>query len=255
MQIVTWNMLSDDYIDFKDPSFIRKYYREIPTNDLKIRKRLPILLKTIASQKADVYCLQEVMTKTHEALLLRFSADYHIGPLVKHRFKRNESNYNRTGNCIMIRKRFGSALFASFRLRDDQLWPHFEYYSVAVATTPTFLIYSVHFADDSTKFAQARDFVNRVEFNQQRHPEKQVIIGGDFNTSSHKMHNMFSGFFRISQQHPNGTYLCNKNQIDYIYSSRSTREKPVICRSPAPCDYQNVVKEFGSDHVPVLARC
>ncbi len=255
MKIVSFNILSDDYVDFHDKAFLSRYYNRMSSDVLRLENRLPRLLAKLRDLDGDVVLLQEVMTQARKALIEHFPR-YYVGPIAYHEFALDQINQNRTGNLVMIRKSicrkppafssfsigFGYSV-ASARVQLDNGWATFH---------------SVHLIDTPEKFQQAYDLLKHIA------PKSDlVVVGGDFNSKSKRLHAPFKAMFYDAIQldqaaYHFGTYLCEKPMIDYIYSTRPFSaavidNSPVMDSTRQSC-FRRTLDEFGSDHYPVIAE-
>lgn len=260
MRLVSFNILSDDYMDFKDEKFLRRYYKGLSPERLTWRYREARVLAKMRALKADIFMLQEVMVEARDSFQRHFG-DYHISPLAQHEFHMDGINFNRTGNLVMVRK--------SVCRRPPEFWSVSIGlgYSVAVARLTWRVphghcqhaaIFSLHLIDTPQKFQQVGSLLALVD----QFPECDLILGGDFNTKSRRVHTrMEKRFFssvRVDQaDHHYGTYLCERPMIDYIYTSLPAHRSR-IDNGPVKSDRQTcfvrTLDEIGSDHYPVIAE-
>ncbi len=252
MKLVSFNILSDDYIEFQNTRFLRTYYKGIPPDMLRMRNRLPHVLRKLKELDADIYMLQEVMTDVRDEFRRQFR-NYHVGPIAYHHFKQDDANSNRTGNVIMVRKSIGKPVF----------WPASlgRGYAISLCklkwTAPygdcqEALVASIHLDDTRYKYIQAQHLLDLLEGYQ----PCDVILGGDFNTASKKLHGAVREYFDqdVSATLP-GTYLCKAPTIDYIYTTLPVKSvlidnQPLTDADSCPV---KTLLEFGSDHHPVSA--
>lgn len=264
LRLVSFNILSDDYVDGQDPRFMKRYYNGLPSHVMQWSSRAGAVMKTLASLNADVFMLQEVMTAARSQLVAAFP-DYYVGPLAYHHFQVDHINHNRTGNVVMVRR-------AVCRVRPTFWAEPLGYgYHMAVATfqwrQPLALerpcvdaaVLSLHLSDSPQKHAQVRRLMSTLEpFH-----ECDLVVGGDFNTTSKKVHRLLNRRFFSSSIHTDqadhhyGTYLCARPMIDYIYTSFRVRQVH-IDNDPVNSDrhtcFVRTLGEIGSDHYPVTAE-
>lgn len=253
MRIVSFNILSDDYIDFDDRKFVRRWYNDIDPELLRLSNRLPTLLTKLEKLKADVFLLQEVMHEARDAIMERFGSDFSVGPICLHSLDRSNTNHCRTGNMIMVRyqpnyKRvhFGrGALQYGYAYATAKItWRH---------TQSTLTLFSIHFSDVwKERSEQSNAFITLLD----REVKGDLVIGGDFNTHSRVTHAPFQRRFHTSIQFPKGTYLCERPMIDYIYSTIQPKFADVDnepLEHVGTC-YDRTIRDYGSDHYPVIAE-
>lgn len=253
MRVVTFNILSDDYVEFENTDFSKKYYQGLDTSFLQWSNRQQRVTEMIRDMDADVYLLQEVMTKARQHFVNVFGKTYWIGLIAYHSFALDNVNKNRTGNMIMIRKGGGGSkkpLFSDFEIGFG--------YRVAQCSTDFFDIYSIHLMDHTVnKYRQLGPLIEHIHGN--RIHKRHIIIGGDFNTSAKRLHSMVEKRLQVhsAPTSVDGTYLCDRYTIDYIYSSLPMTDYVIVGKKVKDqqrrfCSH-NMIAEIGSDHYPVQA--
>lgn len=260
MRLVSFNILSDDYVDFQDQKFLRRYYNNMPPERLQWSHRKARVIAKMRELKADIFLLQEVMVEARTSFQRHFS-DYYIGPLAQHEFQLDGINFNRTGNLILVRK--------SLCRQPPTFWsvPIGLGYCVAVAQLTwrkphgpcrQAAIFSVHLIDTPQKVQQVGRLLALVD----QFPACDEIVGGDFNTKARRIHarleHRFYSSVRVDQADRHyGTYLCERPMIDYIYTSLPAYHSH-IDNGPVNSDRQTcfvrTLDEVGSDHYPVIAE-
>ena len=255
MRVLSFNVLSDEYIEFDNATFLNRWYPNIAPESLRLKNRIVTLIETIKYMDADVVCLQEAVIKLR-LVFVKFFPDYYISPLARHQFGEKKS-----GNLIMLRKSAFDASSVVEQMSDLGK----GYYQITVLAKPIkggkilskpIAITSVHFSDTAAKYKQA---VNMAELLSVY--KGKVIIAGDFNTNHEKLHRNFtSGGFK-SGIHANtkhrGTYLCEKPMIDYIYVKGFKKIISNVYNEPTKCTaatcYISTIKKYGTDHYPIYA--
>jgi len=277
MRIVSFNILSDDFVEFQDSKFIKRWYNGIDPERLRLHNRLPKLLQKMESFHSDVFLLQEVMPGARQAIYEHFGDTFYVGPVTRHNMP-SVPKAEHSGNMVMVRKslchkrpQFYIGTMGVHAPSKDEytyasalvVWRHSKSAqrsrslqrsrsSQSSYLPPSFLV-SLHFSDVQTERAQqARKFLRDLD---QFGPGVDMIIGGDFNTHSQSLHKRFQRRFYSSIKVPTGTYLCENPMIDYIYTSapiKAARIDNQPLEHPGTC-YDRTIRDYGSDHYPVVA--
>src|SRR3989344_6107649 len=140
MKILSFNILSEDYINIQD-------YPHINPKFLSTSYRLPIIKKLLFTINPDIICLQEVHEKVYTHLKKKFS-DYYVSPLAKLNLKADDINKNKSGNIILIKKKLfekelRNPFYNIYNIRYG--------YNVLEAVLPGLNIYCVHLIDNNRK--------------------------------------------------------------------------------------------------------
>lgn len=248
MKVVTWNILADQYIDYANT---QRDYPTVPAQDLRLSKRLPVILRELERIQADLVLLQEVTPAVHEKLLKRFGRTYEIGPLATHRAK--EEHGTSSGNVNLLKRSvFGATKFETKFFGGSQ-----SATGIAFVKYPEpFLIANVHF-DWENHARRKREAAGLLRYlRRHENPKVAVIIGGDFNTDQDDLHRKFARFTSLVTK-SESTFLCEKPMIDWIYvlrvvpSNGTVHNEPV--RNPATC-FQKTIRSKGSDHYMVSGQ-
>lgn len=255
MRILSFNVLSDEYIEFNNPKFLERWYPNIKPTDLLLKNRAATIIETIKYMDADVVCLQEAVGKLR-TLLVKLFPDYYVSTLAKHQFGEKKS-----GNLVMLRKTAFDATTVVEQMSDIGK----GYYQITLIARPIkgtriltkpIAITSVHLSDTTAKYGQAAIMSELLSVY-----KGKVIIAGDFNTNNEKLHNIFTGTGFKSGIHANtkhrGTYLCEKPMIDYIYAKGFKKINSTLHNEPTKCTaatcYISTIKKYGTDHYPIYA--
>lgn len=245
MRIVSFNILSDDYVDFNNQAFLHKYYRGVKPAMLAWKARKRRIVQKIKQLDGDIYLLQEVMRGARVTFKRHFS-DYHVGPIAYHALPIDKTNRNRTGNMILIRKSLCNTS-PTFKTADIGYG-----YKISVAIIKELVIVSLHFIDTHKKYQQAKNLQKILQAEPIR--DNQLIVGGDFNCKSVKMAKMFQDLVKNKTVcKSSGTYLCQRPMIDYIYTSLPVKTC-AIDNGPmdSPSCRATTLESVGSDHYPVI---
>ena len=230
MIITSFNILADVFIDFKNPEI---YYPTIKKEMLKMKNRFNTLIKYI---RGDIIMLQEVTPYIRNKLVSIFNDKYVVLPLSIH-----ISNIGNTGNLTLIkRQKFKKISHNTIYVNNN---------AVSIVNADELDIYNIHL-DDTSNVIRKKELKYIVStFNKKR----KIIIGGDFNSNSKKLHQLLKDF-KLNIP-PKSTYLCESPMIDYIYVYGFTKSVGYIHNTidTKKC-YQKTISKYGSDHHPVYAK-
>ena len=167
MRIVSWNILSNEFIRKKDYPMINS---KILFNR---QQRLENIMRILIHLNGDIILLQEVMQPEYNILYKFFNNNYHIvrGENITWYGKKSYS-----GNVIFLRK---NIFFASSNSKNtDFLQANIDFglYVKCYVNKKPLMILNVHL-DDSTH----KKRVSEIKSISDQLNEPQVILGGDFN--------------------------------------------------------------------------
>jgi endonuclease/exonuclease/phosphatase family metal-dependent hydrolase len=244
MKILSFNVLSqqligefDEYINVSH-KYLQKKYR--------YAKNIQLLKK----YDADIILLQEVDPGLRK-LIKQKCKIYKVLPIV--RYYQDDSKYY-LGEMVMLKK-------DKFKNIKQQLYV-FERYNVGCPIVKCKMnnieitIINVHLSDltERIRMGETSELLKYVK----KLDSELVIIGGDFNTDTNKLHTRYvkNGFRSVvSKKNKKSTYYCESPMIDYIYVKGydaingyidNTVYDNIKCRN-------NTFKKYGSDHYPVIA--
>ena len=125
--------------------------------------------------------------------------------------------------------------------------------AVGLTKTDEIDIYNVHLDDisEAVREHELEQIIATFDLN------KKIIVGGDFNTDNKTLHNRLKRmkFEPGSVQEPNGTYICEKPMIDYVYVYGFSDSVGHVNNSVSKSNcYKKTIKKYGSDHYPVTVR-
>jgi endonuclease/exonuclease/phosphatase family metal-dependent hydrolase len=254
-KVLSFNVLSDEYIEFNNPVFLKRWYPGIKASELLLKNRVATIIATLKYMDADIICLQEVMVKLR-VLLVKIFPDYYVSSLAKHTF-----GEKKTGNLVMLKKSKFEANTVVEAMSDIGK----GYHQMTVLAKPIvggkprtkpIVVCSLHLSDTTAKYGQAKVVSELLSIY-----KGKVIVAGDFNTNNEKLHAIFTGLGFKSGIHANtkhrGTYLCEKPMIDYIYASGFKKIVASVYNEPTKCTaavcYISTIKKYGTDHYPIYA--
>ena len=257
MKVLSFNVLSDEYLEFNNPKFLERWYPNIKPEDLRLKNRVPAIIETIKFMDADIVCLQEVMVPLR-LLLIKMFPDFYVSKLAVHQFMEKKS-----GNLVMLRK-------SNFDMKSIIEVPSEigrGYAQMTVIAHPIknkkvqlkpYVIMSLHLIDTAYKFEQAKLVKELFDIYKKG---TKIIVAGDFNTNEAKIHNIFTGIGFKSGINPKvkyrGTYLCEKPMIDYIYATGFKKITAFVYNEPTKCSaascYISTIRKYGTDHYPIYA--
>jgi len=248
MRVVTWNVLSISYIDFTD---LQRDYPTIDPSDLRLSKRLPVILRQLKRLDADLVLLQEVTPQVREALQKRFGDQYEVGPLAAHRAK--ESGGTSSGNVVLLRHgMFGPTKYETKFFGGSQSATGFTFTSWQ---DKPLVIANVHF-DWQNHARRKREARGLLRYLREISQSSVLVVGGDFNSNDDTLHRKFVSFHSLVQRH-GSTFLCENPMIDWIYVKGAQSKGGHILNEPvrhrSTC-FQRSIRNIGSDHYPVVGE-
>jgi endonuclease/exonuclease/phosphatase family metal-dependent hydrolase len=233
MRIISFNILSDIHIDFNNST---EDYPDVPVEYLYMHNRFPRIVVNIRSFDPDVVLIQEITEDIRQRLIFEFP-EYIFSEITFH------TDYN-SGNMIFFRHDI--PYIDSFGLNYENGDPF------SIVDFDSFVAINIHLDDT---YYDIREGEIIYLLNLISTIDKPVIIGGDFNTNSPKLHQLLtSQGFQSVVKFPTGTYLCESYMIDYIYSRYIPIFHGYIYRGKCrySCDPRCIL-DIGSDHFPVIA--
>jgi len=252
LTVLSWNILSQDWIDFQNLS---EYYPNISSSDMYLTKRLKLIIKYIRKVNADIIFLQEVTIPVQSILKSAFSKKYLILDLTPH-LQSTTPVAERTlpfGNATLLKRR----KFTNIKHWSFYFHPFGTAYDCTQFMYNNLLIKSVNTHYDSEDH-DMRISENKALLERVGHIST-LIIAGDFNTDCKILHNAYDKLHfvsAVSKSNPTGTYLCEKKMIDYQYYKGFYVLSTFVDNTPLfgkDCN-QTTLRQFGSDHYPILCR-
>ena len=251
-KILSFNILAEQFIDYSNPS---EYYPEIPVEDLKEENRLPKIFAFLQKNDPDIMLLQEVNPKTFKMIKVNLKHSHIVLPLAKHLTKESLAPGNMYGNVIAVRKGiFDKLSYKTINVENIGTAFAIVYGSIKNSKKNA-LIINVHLdADEKSENTRIEEVTQLMGMIKSMLKNNLVIISGDFNTSSKKIHKKFKSLTPvIDQDQQTGTYLNESNMIDWIYIKNANILKGKILK-PAVAVNATPLKKYGSDHYPVTAE-
>jgi len=239
MIVTSFNILADVFIDFDNSEL---EYPTIKKEMLRMRNRFNILIKYI---KGDIIMLQEVTPYIRSKLISIFGDKYIILPLSIH-----ISNIRKTGNLTLIkRNKFKkikhTTLYMPRRTSNNAV----SVANITLSSNYNLDIYNIHLDDKSntTRKQELKYIISTFD------KTRKIVIGGDFNSDSRKLHHMLKDFeINIT---PKSTYLCESPMIDYIYTYGFKNSDGYIHNTLNTDNcYQKTISKYGSDHHPIYVH-
>jgi endonuclease/exonuclease/phosphatase family metal-dependent hydrolase len=242
MKVVSWNILADEFI-------APRYYKNIPIKLFDRKERFKIIVNNIIQEDADVYLLQEVMKKEYISLKNKFN-NYLFSDLVRIDWK-YPNEYNKkseSGNIIMFKKN----KFSNLKQIDDN-----NCIVVVKRKSKEICFANIHLDDLSqlTRYKQIENIINKTNLY------KRCIIAGDFNQNYIKTSSLYmllkNNGFKASQKKPKEfSFFISKSQLidNIFYRGFKTKKENVlnICGKKSIENIECQLKEYGSDHFPVM---
>jgi endonuclease/exonuclease/phosphatase family metal-dependent hydrolase len=243
MKVVSWNILSDEFID-------KKYYPKIPFKLLDRKKRFTTILETIKKTRADVIFLQEVMIKEYEIFKSLFKG-FFVSKLITIEWKYPNENFEKTesGNIILLRK----SMFTDFQYIID------DFCIVSCRYNNNNICFANVHLDDLSSIKRFKQIIRVIE---KTNSCDKVIIGGDFNQKYNENTKLFKFFklnlFKPSITNNDATYYIDKSQsIDNIMFRGFRLKTSSVSNKCGKRSIGNMIcqiNEYGSDHFPVIVE-
>ena len=226
MKIMTWNILSYDYIK---PSYYPQITKTILSNE---RARIKRIITILVEENCDIMMLQEVTPTMRERLYRTFGTDFEISRIAM--------IWSNCGNVTMLRKNmfahisvsyFDNGIHITCKNRDkDIVNIHLDHLSVIKRRA------TMKYVDDITKNSNV------------------CIIGGDFNQQYRKDSRLYSlpRFVAHNLEHP--TYYTERNMnIDNILTKGFARTEYTVPNIMSK-SHDEIFDFYGSDHLPVIIQ-
>lgn len=254
MKIITFNILSEQYID--KSSYVKEY-KGIPSEYIDRNYRIKQMIKVLKKYKADLMLLQEVDIDIRKILIKEFPM-YKVCPLVLY----VPSADKKAGEVIIIKKGLGTnikhvqKIFKSTKVGYSTVTCNLP--KTATNDKSKLLIVNLHLNSNKLHTYRLQETAEMVKFIQSRPVDEKIIIGGDFNTDFSDMHKLYIDLGLVSavkNKDSMGTYLCEKPMIDYIYVKgfKVKMGKVDHTNNTKTCRVK-IFKNYGSDHNPVIAK-
>ena len=222
MIVTSFNILADVFIDFDNSEL---EYPTIKKEMLRMRNRFNILIKYI---KGDIIMLQEVTPYDPPGVALR--ACLRLNPILQ--------TFLLTG---LSRRQARSATPGGSNAVSVA--------NITLSSNYHLDIYNIHLDDKSntTRKQELKYIISTFD------KTRKIIIGGDFNSDSQKLHHMLKDFeINIT---PKSTYLCESPMIDYIYTYGFKNSDGYIHNTLNTDNcYQKTISKYGSDHHPIYVH-
>lgn len=241
MRIVSWNILSNEFIRKKDYPMINS---KILFNR---QQRLENIMRILIHLNGDIILLQEVMQPEYNILYKFFNNNYHIvrGENITWYGKKSYS-----GNVIFLRK---NIFFASSNSKNtDFLQANIDFglYVKCYVNKKPLMILNVHL-DDTTH----KKRVSEIKSISDQLNEPQVILGGDFNQNYNKESQLYkllekAGFKSLI--HEPTYYIDKKICIDNIMTKGFNNEYQSQVINNFGDDIFKQFTAYGSDHLPIV---
>ena len=224
MNIITWNILADEFT-------IPSYYPNIKNITLFDRQtRIKQICSFLLREKHDVILLQEVMRPEYKQLTELFKDEFIISKLFP--------VWNNSGNVTFMRKN---------KIYNIKHYPlEFGIYTKCTYKNNSLGIINLHLDDLSVvkrrlQIAEAHDLLR---------DDDKSIIGGDFNHKYQKNSTFYSHpGFTVHNKTNVTYYISQKMNIDNILS-KGFKNVSALCE-PYTVSDENTFKIYGSDHLPV----
>jgi endonuclease/exonuclease/phosphatase family metal-dependent hydrolase len=258
MRIITFNILADHLIDFTD---LQRDYPTIDAKSLAFDKRIATTCKYLSESKADIIFLQEC-TIPSTKYLAEYLTDYLVSPLAKHdQSKWHGAKTKAYGNTtLLLRSSFTNVKFTTEHLHKSGAAYGITYCTDITSKQPMILV-NMHLDSESEKLRQSENS-SVLKFLSKFYKTHSIIVAGDYNTNSTTLHSTYKDFVSgiTTQENKNqGTFLCEKPMIDYIYLYGFDKKSITSFIDNKPMkDIKNcflsTILTYGSDHYPVIVN-
>lgn len=242
LKVVTWNILAPIYVECD--------YYSIKCEKLDIDLRRKDIFKTIDNMNADVLLLQEVTRSEFAKLVDRYRSKY-IMKLVIHDkqhwlVKGNKKKQQRNGNALLIKRGVAEIVKLYGVLLSDT--GNRGLVAVIHVNNADVIVCSVHLDDVSGKrrMDQTRALLSFISTISDANTP--ILIGGDFNEPTRVIVEYMKSFSSVPSNTP--TYFEESDMVlDYLFAKNMKFASSHVPKS----DKIKIIKEFGSDHLPVQA--
>lgn len=247
LRVLTWNILAPPFVSCADYN--------LSCDIFNIETRRPIIHKHLLTIDADVCLLQEVSRPEFNHLRNNTTIGQKYECLfVPHRINHwasgNYMNKQRNGNAILLSKsKFLILQSCNVRLSDNGniaplVWALYRPYHLEM------MISSFHLDDlrKDLRLKQLRTLVQAMTDKSGGSTTMPLLLGGDTNEETQFLHKHMRHLgFHKSASKP--TYFEERTMsIDFIYSRGLEPTKTEVEKS----SQQDIVRTFGSDHMPVI---
>jgi len=232
MNIMTWNILADEYIDKKEYNNLNKKY-------LNRKIRFKNILKIFTLLMPEIVLFQEVMREEYELLKEKFDKIYIFSKLKYI----NWGSAGKSGNIILVKHNICNDV--KFYYKENHI------YMKCLYKHRKLIVINLHLddIDKNKRKKQINDIIEKINHH-------LCIIGGDFNehysTNSNIFNSLKKNKFDISNKKYN-TYFVNKSEnIDNICYRGFQLNKFYIDNKIK--DSNILIKKYGSDHLPIVVK-
>lgn len=260
ISVMTFNILAENCVDFINPS---EYYPHINPKDLKMKNRLPGIVKKIREHNCDIVLLQELTYDVRDKLV-KMLPEYLCTKLAINNL--HEPKHLHWANMTLLKK----GAFAGIKHIVQFLHTSHTAYSTLVckhvASGQKCIIMNVHY---DAEFPNVRRYENGalLKFLSNYMKGWVIVVGGDFNTDDPTLHARYNNkmISAIPKKNASSTYLCEAPMIDYIYTKgikidRSFIDNDAFCNGKSGCKVKEktaqcmkrTISSVSSDHYPVV---
>ena len=232
MNIMTWNILADEYVDNRE-------YEKLNNKYLDRKNRFKNILKILKDTIPEIILLQEVMKKEYIFLKKIFNKIYIFSELKYIKW----GSSGKSGNIILIK--YNLCNDVKFFYKENYI------YMKCLYKHRKLIVINLHLddIDNNKRKKQINDIMEKINHH-------LCIIGGDFNENYSINSNVFNIIkqkeFNISNKKYN-TYFINKSEnIDNICYRGFELNKLYIDNKIKDPNIQ--IKKYGSDHLPIIVK-
>jgi endonuclease/exonuclease/phosphatase family metal-dependent hydrolase len=255
MNIISWNTLSDIWINRNIE------YKNVNNKYLYFDYRKKCITKILNKVKPFIILLQEIDLNSYNYFNNYYKDKYWISKLSTINWCAEDprNNCNITGNIIMLKKNILNKLYGKeYKINEYKVKINTNN-KMLVIKLKDILIINIHLStiDEKTRIKEINNILKYIN----KHKNKKIIIGGDFNNDINKdkkMDNILkkSNFNKIEMSTP--TYIMDEPVlIDFIYYKNMDIKHTLdlYMKGHNKSNLENLTfKLYGSDHLPVIGK-
>ena len=256
VKVLSWNILASEWITKKD-------YPDIAKAELfNTKKRIKTIIDKLKTYNADILLLQEVMPDEYKILNKYFKDEFYITPIqpIKWSYKNNENTKSESGNVTLVRLRKYTPIELNLDTQPLSYTKLSHFCRITQCknneTNKVITLYNIHL-DDLSSVKRNKQISLLLKFDNEINKTptktyKPCIIAGDFNQVYRENSKLYN-IPKFTVQNFCNTYYIEKNiNIDNILSRGFKEDKLSKCSNLSD-DTEDIFKNIGSDHIPVIA--
>ena len=240
LHVVSWNILAPIYVKCE-------YYTSVKCEELTMSKRQSKIDTMLQWMNADVYLLQEVTSdefkhlKSHHTTYRWFFQPHKIN------YWKESSHHQKNGNAIGIHKNLNVSSLSQHTLKLSNGNRGIRVDGKIRNRLVSFI--SVHL-DDTKDMCRSMQIENLMSLIKSDH--RPIVIGGDLNDETGDMVKIFKRHQYVASPSVPTYFEESAMCLDYILT-KNIKDKPFFYVPPS--SKFDIIKRFGSDHLPVTMIC